>query len=45
MIIDNQLFGVLDIDSTSLDRFDEADEKLLGKLTDIIIKHLKRLKK
>ena len=45
MIIDNQLFGVLDIDSTSLNRFDEADEKLLGKLTDIIIKHLKRLKK
>lgn len=44
IIIDNTLYGVLDLDSISFDRFHEEDQILLEKLIIIIIKHLKRLK-
>lgn len=44
MLIDGQLYGVLDLDSTSFDRFQADDQIILEKLVVIIIKHLKRLK-
>lgn len=45
MIIDDKLYGVLDLDSTSLDRFHECDQIELEKLVRIIIKHLNRIQK
>ncbi len=40
IVIDNQLFGVLDIDSPNKNRFDETDqlylEKVISKLVDIL---------
>ncbi len=44
IIIDQELYGVLDLDSTSFDRFSKSDQLLLEKYIQIIIKHLKRLK-
>lgn len=44
IIIDNYLYGVLDLDSTSLNRFLENDQEILEKLVTILIKHLKRVK-
>ncbi len=31
-----QVFGILDIDSTTFDRFSEADEQVLGKFADCL---------
>ncbi|MDF2607214.1 MAG: histidine kinase [Bacillales bacterium] len=39
MIVNNELIGVLDIDSPVLDRFDETDRLYLEKFVEIIIKH------
>lgn len=35
-----QVFGILDIDSTSFDRFSEADEQVLGKFADCLANSL-----
>ena len=43
IIIDQNLYGVLDLDSTSFDRFQESDQIILEKLIVILIKHLKRI--
>lgn len=37
MIKDNELIGVLDIDSPILNRFDEKDQEFLEKIVDILI--------
>ncbi|MDF2945435.1 MAG: hypothetical protein K0S51_114 [Bacillales bacterium] len=39
MCVDNELIGVLDIDSPILDRFDEIDRHYLEKFVEIIIKN------
>lgn len=44
ILIDDCLYGVLDLDSISFDRFQETDSKLLEKLVNVLIKHLKRIK-
>lgn len=44
IVIDDSLYGVLDLDSTSFDRFQKEDQIMLEKLVDILIKHLKRIK-
>lgn len=44
IIIDNKLYGVLDLDSTSYDRFSQNDQELLENLVKIIEKHLQRIK-
>ncbi|HHU24869.1 MAG: GAF domain-containing protein [Bacilli bacterium] len=44
IIIDNELFGVLDLDSYSVNRFDETDQNYLEGLVDILIQTLKRNK-
>lgn len=44
IVIDDSLYGVLDLDSTSFDRFQENDQLVLEKLVNILIKHLKRIK-
>ena len=43
IIIDQNLYGVLDLDSTSFDRFQKSDQIILEKLIVILIKHLKRI--
>lgn len=40
LLIDNDLYGVLDIDSPFLNRFDEEDEKYLEKFCHVLQKHL-----
>jgi len=40
IIVNGELFGVLDIDSPSLDRFDEIDQHYLEKLVNQLCKHL-----
>ncbi|RWZ59760.1 GAF domain-containing protein [Halobacillus fulvus] len=37
---DGEIFGVLDIDSPSKDRFDEEDEKYLTSFVEIVQKHI-----
>ena len=44
IIIDGNLYGVLDLDSLSFDRFQVEDQVLLENLVTIIVKHLKRIK-
>lgn len=44
IVIDNILYGVLDLDSTSFDRFQKNDQIILEKLVMILVKHLKRIK-
>ena len=44
LIIDNSLYGVLDLDSRCFARFQPDDQEELEKLALIIIKHLKRIK-
>lgn len=44
ILIDDTLYGVLDVDSTSLDRFDEEDKIQYEKCVEILIKRLKELK-
>lgn len=44
IIIDNKLYGVLDLDSISYDRFSQNDQVLLEKFVKVIEKHLKRIK-
>lgn len=44
IIVDNTLYGVLDLDSTSFNRFQENDQLILEKLVMVLIKHLKRIK-
>lgn len=44
IIINDYLYGVLDLDSTSLNRFLKDDQEILEKLVTILIKHLKRVK-
>lgn len=44
IVIDDLLYGVLDLDSTNFDRFQEEDQLMLEKLVNILIKHLKRIK-
>ncbi len=44
IVIDNILYGVLDLDSTSFDRFQKNDQILLEKLVMILVKHLKRIR-
>lgn len=41
IVSDNKLKGVLDIDSPTLQRFDEVDKEYLEKFTSIIIKYVK----
>src|SRR5699024_10983835 len=43
MFIDGQAYGVLDIDSPILDRFDEIDQKYLEEFVEILINHLANL--
>lgn len=40
LIKDGKTIGVLDIDSPSLERFNEEDEKYLKKFAEILVKHL-----
>ena len=40
IIIDDQVYGVLDIDSPINDRFDETDQFYLEKFVAILVKHL-----
>lgn len=40
IIKDNQLYGVLDLDSTSFSRFDENDLVIFEKIVAILIEHL-----
>lgn len=44
LIINDKIYGVLDLDSISFDRFQSNDQKELEKLLTIIIKHLKRIR-
>lgn len=44
IIIDDDLYGVLDLDSTSFNRFKKDDQIILEKLVAILVKHLKRIK-
>ena len=39
-MVDNQLLGVLDIDSPILNRFSEDDEATLIKFRDALVKHI-----
>lgn len=41
IVIDDELYGVLDLDSTSYNRFNEDDKEFLEGLVSILIKHLK----
>jgi len=43
LIINGELFGVLDLDSYSENRFDETDQKYLEKSADILISYLQKL--
>jgi L-methionine (R)-S-oxide reductase len=43
LIIKGELFGVLDLDSYSENRFDETDQKYLEKSADILISYLQKL--
>lgn len=40
LIKDGKTIGVLDIDSPSLERFNEEDEKYLKQFAEILVKHL-----
>lgn len=40
IIIEDEPFGVLDIDSPILNRFDETDQQYLEKFVDILIEHM-----
>lgn len=40
LVVDNKLYGVLDIDSPILDRFDEIDQRYLEMLCQVLLKHL-----
>jgi len=40
IIINNEIFGVLDIDSPIYDRFDKVDQESLEKFVDTLIKHI-----
>jgi len=40
LVIQGKLFGVLDIDSPSLNRFDELDQQYLEKFCEVLINHL-----
>ena len=40
LMVDNQLLGVLDIDSPILNRFSEDDEATLIKFRDALVKHI-----
>lgn len=42
IIINNELYGLLDIDSPILARFDETDQKYLELIVDILKPHLKK---
>ena len=44
LFIDEQLYGVLDIDSTSFDRFHKDDAEILSKCMKIMLKTVKDLK-
>lgn len=41
LVIDNQIYGVLDVDSLIISRFDEETKKMFEEYAQIIIKHLK----
>lgn len=43
LIINGELFGVLDLDSYFENRFDETDQKYLEKSADILISYLQKL--
>lgn len=45
ILIDNQLYGVLDIDSTSLNRFTTNDQAILENFVTILCQHLTQVKK
>lgn len=40
LVINEKTYGVLDIDSPSLNRFDTVDKQYLEKFCDVLIKHL-----
>lgn len=40
LIIDGELYGVLDIDSDQLNNFGEEDEKYLEQLVDVLVAHI-----
>lgn len=42
IIVNEQLYGVLDLDSTSYSRFDEKDQIIFEKIIEILIQHLKK---
>lgn len=42
IVINEQLYGVLDLDSTSFSRFDENDQIIFEKIIQILILHLKK---
>ncbi|NBK97002.1 MAG: GAF domain-containing protein [Erysipelotrichia bacterium] len=44
LLIDGQLYGVLDIDSTSFARFTKQDEQFLQAICNILIQKLKNIK-
>ncbi len=41
LVVHDQLYGVLDIDSPSLNRFDEVDQQYLEKLCQVLVHHLR----
>ena len=41
LVLHDKLYGVLDIDSPSLDRFDKIDQKYLEKFCETLISHLR----
>lgn len=43
MFIDGQAYGVLDIDSPILERFDDLDQKYLEEFVEILINHLVKI--
>lgn len=44
IIIDDKLYGVLDLDSTKFSRFSKDDQIIFEKLVDILVTHLKRIR-
>lgn len=44
ILVADKLYGVLDLDSTSYDRFDQNDQDQLESFIKVLVKHLQRIK-
>jgi GAF domain-containing protein len=44
LIVNGEIFGVLDIDSPSTNRFDEIDKKYIEKFAEVIQSHVSKSK-